>query len=61
MIVPSGLSILASVKVQARLVTELFGQLSNKEVMPDRSLLSSGAGLRATKPVVSKMIVSFPK
>jgi hypothetical protein len=36
-------------------------QALEKEVMPDRSLLSSGAGLRATKPVVSKMIVSFPK
>ena len=28
---------------------------------PDRSLLSSGAGLRAAKPVVTEMIVSFPK
>ncbi len=34
------------------------GQIE-KEVAPDRSLLSSGPGLRAAKPVVGKMIVSF--
>jgi len=33
----------------------------DEEVSPDRSLLSSGTGLRAAKPVVNQMIVSFPK
>ncbi|WP_145928003.1 hypothetical protein [Bradyrhizobium neotropicale] len=33
----------------------------DEEVTPDRSLHSSGAKLRAAKPVVSKMIVSFPR
>jgi hypothetical protein len=33
----------------------------DREVATDRSLLSSGAGLRAAKPVVSEMIVSFPE
>jgi len=32
-----------------------------KELLPDRSLLSSGAGLRAAKPVVNEMTVIFPK
>jgi len=33
----------------------------DQEVAPDRSLLSNGAGLRAAKPAVNEMIVSFPK
>lgn len=33
----------------------------DREVTPDRSLFSSGAGLRVAKPQVGQMIVSFPK
>jgi hypothetical protein len=33
----------------------------DEEVTPDRSLLSSGMGLRASKPVVNQIIVTFPK
>jgi len=33
----------------------------DKEVMKDGSLLSSGVALRAAKPVVNSMIVSFPE
>ncbi|MES5487698.1 hypothetical protein QMZ05_33540 [Bradyrhizobium sp. INPA03-11B] len=33
----------------------------DEEVTPDRSLLSSGMRLRAAKPVVTQMIVSFSK
>jgi hypothetical protein len=33
----------------------------NKEIAPDRTLLSSGEGLRAPKPFVSAIIVSFGK
>jgi hypothetical protein len=33
----------------------------DEELTPDRSLLSSGTRLRAAKPVVTQMIVSFPK
>lgn len=33
----------------------------DEEVTPERSLLSSGPKLRAAKPVVDRMFVSFPK
>jgi hypothetical protein len=50
----------AFVGIDERLPAALSKAL-DAEVTSDRSLLSSGAGLRAAKPVVSQMIVSFPK
>jgi hypothetical protein len=40
---------------------EAASKALDKEVTPDRSLLSSGIGLRSAKPVVTQMIVSFPQ
>jgi hypothetical protein len=40
---------------------EAMSKALDEEVTPDRSLLSSGTGLRAAKPVVNQMIVSFSK
>jgi hypothetical protein len=49
----------AYVSIDERL-PEAVNKALEKEVTPDRSLLSGGAGLRAAKPVVSQIIVSFP-
>jgi hypothetical protein len=50
----------AFVGIDERLPAAL-GKALDEEVTPDRSLLSSGTGLRAAKPVVNQMIVGFPK
>ena len=40
---------------------EAVNKALDKEVTPNGSLLSSGRGLHAAKPVVTQIIVSFPK
>jgi hypothetical protein len=45
----------------AERLPEAMSKAVDEEVTSDRSLLSSGPGLRATKPVVTQMIVSCSK
>ena len=55
---PGGCVLGAFVAIDERL-SEAESKALDDEVTSDRSLLSSGVGLRAAKPVVSKMAVSF--
>ena len=58
--IPGGCIFGASVGVAEQL-PEAVDKAIDAEVTQDRSLLSSGPGLRAAKPTVGEMFISFPK
>jgi hypothetical protein len=58
---PGGCMLGAYVTIDDEHVPTEVQKAVDREVTTDRSLLSSGAGLRAAKPVVNQMIVSFPE
>jgi hypothetical protein len=54
---PSGCKLGASVMTKGDATSDAL----EKEVSPDRTLLSGGSGLRAENPVVRQIFVSFPE
>jgi hypothetical protein len=58
---PGGCVLGAGVMIDVEHVPTEVQKAIDTEATTDRSLRSSGAGLRAAKPVVNEMIVSFPE
>ena len=58
---PGGCVLGASVGIDEEHLPADIAREMDKEVSADRSLLSSGAGLRSARPLVSQLIVSFPQ
>ena len=58
---PGGCTFGATVVINEQHLPDAINQALDREVTPDRSLLSSGAGLRAAKPIVGGMYVGFRK
>jgi hypothetical protein len=57
---PGGCRLGASVGIAEKL-PETVGEAMNSEIIENGALLSSGPGLRAAKPEVSQMFISYPK